>query len=778
MFNRIKQKLKEKLNKMNQDDRGSAFVFVVIGIMFVSIVGATVLSLATNYVVTVIVDHYSTDNFYQTEGLIAEVRSGIEEIAGESNEEAYNDVMQNYNSPKDRIKEYLSLTSEEEFKDCPVQTMEDLYAVEYLSGIISRLNPEGISVVWNGKEESESLKWHELKMGKIKKMTTNPDAVGSTYGADTLRYGFNVDTDTKEMSLTIKGLLVDYTDETGYRTNIKTDINITVPDYGFEGDDTFNQLKDYIVISDDMLSVNNNMAEQSEDGAKFTGNVYTGGEVGKKFVDSNPNSYKTGIQIASQAKAVFNSKMIISRGDLELLKGANVNISGEGAKGDLWLKNILLTAGDPASLLKSRLSIDDDAYILNDLSIDDNNAVVDIAGKYYGYSYNEENTDSAGAQKSEYSSAILVNGKNTTLTSTNLDKLILSGRTFVSRNTENNDSVISDIMMGESLAVKSNQIAYLLPDKFIKADHNPLLKTEINAANINDAIYLDVLQNDTTIWPFLNPAEPVTANFNNTGGYVFLYLNFASQDKANKYFAQFYSDSDNRQELDDRAQTYISTTDLEGMKLSANLYLIAGNIIHNYYSSSGHSEKQDANYFSSSGDPNTELLTDGARKMQNYLGKQLALVNSGFKSYMNSYRYELLDGEYQKELVEDVIIDFDKVDADGTVSRYDSNTNGTIYITSGNYTVNGSITKGLIVSGGDVTVEKSFEGLIIARGKVTVTGPDIQLKANISMLNDLLDIVKKDSHLSKYFRGLNDDEDKSIYVAECINYENWSRNSN
>lgn len=776
MLKRIRQKLKEKLNKINRDDRGSAFVFVVIGIMFVSIVGATVLSLATNYVVTVIVDHYSTDNFYQTEGLIAEVRSGIEEIAGESNEEAYNDVMEHYNSPQKRIKEFLNLTSDDDVKNCSVQTMEDLYAVEYLSGIISRLNPEGISVVWDGKEENESLKWHELKMNKIKKMTTNPDAVGSTYGADTLRYGFNVDPDTKEMSLTIKGLLVDYTDETGYRTNIRTDINLTVPDYGFEGDDTFNQLKDYIVISDDMLSVSNNMADQSTDGAHFTGNVYTGGEVGQKFFDSSPNSYKTGIQIASQAKAIFNSKMIISRGDLEVLKGANVSVSGDGAKGELWLKNILLTAGDPASLLKSRLSIDDNTYVLNDLSIDDNNAVVDIAGKYYGYSYSEDNIKET--QKSEYSSAILVNGKNTTLTSTNLDKLILSGRTFVSRNTENDNSVVSDIMMGESLAVKSNQIAYLLPEKFIKAEHNPLLRSEIDAANIEDAIYLDVLQNDTTIWPFLNPAEPVTANFNNSGGYVFLYLNFASQDKANKYFAQFYSDTDNRQELDDRAQTYISTTDLEGMKLSANLYLIAGNIIHNYYSSNGHSEKQDANYFDSSGDPNKEILNDGNRKMQNYLGKQLALVNSGFKSSMNSYRYELLDSSYQKELVEDVIIDFNKVDADGSVSKYDPETGGTIYITSGDYEVNGSITKGLIVSGGDVTVTKPFEGLIIARGKVMVSGPDLQLEANISMLNDLLDIVKKDSGLSKYFRGLNDDEDKSVYVAECINYENWSRNSN
>ena len=50
------KKFNEKLHKANEDDRGSAFVMVVIGVMATAIIGATVLSLATNYFVSVVVD--------------------------------------------------------------------------------------------------------------------------------------------------------------------------------------------------------------------------------------------------------------------------------------------------------------------------------------------------------------------------------------------------------------------------------------------------------------------------------------------------------------------------------------------------------------------------------------------------------------------------------------------------------------------------------------------------------------------------------------------------
>lgn len=765
MFDKWKRKLKEKLNRINEDDRGSAFLIVILGVMFMTIVGSTVMSLATNYVITVIVDQNSTDNFYETEGVLAEIRSGLEEICGECNEKAYMEIINKYNVD--------SMSGE----------MKKEYGMLYLTGIATKLtNPawnastQDPTVTWDGVDQATDAEWKSFNIDPIiKKMVTRPSTLSSTYGGSSLRYGFRYDAEEKEMSLIISGLKIDYVDEDGYESTVQTDINITVPDYGFEGDTTFDEMKKYLVICDNKLTVSTNADPTGISGIDLIGNIYTGGETGKHGDSGN---YKTGIEISSQAKTVrFNSDIIISRGDFSIQNGAEVEVTNQD--GELWVKNVILeSAADAGSTLQTKLKLFTNSYILNDMSINNNNAVVNIGGKYYGYSYNENNDGSkTDDNNSEYSSAILINGSNTTLTSDTLRKLILAGRTFVSKNDKNFTPLASsDIMMGESLAVKSNQIAYLVPTNCILPagqGHNPLLSSEINADNIMASISLDTLK-QTTAWPYLNEAKPVIANFNNAGGYVFLYLNFKSPSDANKYFSQFYSDADNKESLDNRAETYISTTDPDGMKLSAGLYLIAGNIIHNYYGANG-SVKQTANYYDGSGKPNDEVLVDGAKKMKNYLGKQLALVNSGYHSGM-PYRYEKLSSGDQSELVADKIVYFNKITGEVSRENTDTDVGGRIYITAASCNVSSTIQQGIIVCGGDVQVDTNFEGLILAKGKVSVAGSTIKAVSNLAMVGSLFDMVRNDSSLSKYFRGLDENEDRSTNVADCINYENWKRN--
>lgn len=809
MFGKWMRKLKEKLNRMKNDDSGSAFVFVVIGVTALMIIGATVLSLATNYVVSVIVDQHTTDHFYETEGAVAEVRSGLEEICGKANEYAYMEMINNYNATPTSAPSDETLSS-------TMGSMKEKYAVKYLTGIVSILSNPSIDKLsnavnifdntsrWDGTNQ-ETTQWGSFNMDPvIKKMVTRPETVGSTYGGNILHYGFLVDAVTKEMSLIISGLKVDYTDESGYRTVVQTDIKIGVPDYGFEGNATFDELKKYIVICDDQLSVANNSLSPGTKGVDFTGNVYAGGEM-------TDGAYGTSIDIVSQAKNInFDSDTIITRGDLTVNDKAKVAI--KNLNGELWVRNILLpdsgaipsaTAG-PVTSYSTELDLQTNAYVLDDLSIDNRNSYVNLGGKYYGYSYNENNKDKsaysvADVTSSKYSSAILINGVNTTLKSDNLKKLILSGRTFVSRFDSGAAGPAGlaepDIMMGESLAVKSNQIAYLVPDQYILSNgqgHNPLLRSEISGDDYMGAVNRVALEQ--AMGDYLDPNQPVTANFNNTGGYVFLYLNFKNQQKANEYFSAFYTDTENNEMLRDRAETYISTADNDGMKLGAQLYLIAGNIIHNYYAASGDPAKQEANYFNGSGRPNATMLQDGQKRMQNYLGKQLALVNSGFHSDMarsispitnaveenELLRYELLRDSDKSELVKDKVIDFDAIDADSSlmpISRPCEGTDGILYITPNDYDVDGTLQKGLIICGGDVRVSKSFEGLILAKGTVSVNGSNIDLKSNLLMVGKILEMVRNDKDLSKYFHGLKTNENRSVNVADCISYENWERDN-
>lgn len=793
MFEKWKRKLKEKLHRVNQDDRGSSFVVVIIGIMALTIVGATILSVATNYVITVIVDQNVTDNFYETEGVMGEIRSGLEEICGAANEYAYMEVINHYNAASDPSDGKLS---------SKMETMKDKYAVKYLTGIVSMLNkPTIISSMDDSKNEFDNIisgwdgtnqekeDWQSFPVAtfdKVKEMVTRPATVGSTYAGNQLKYGFCIkreddDPDGKieEMYLVISGLKVDYKDQDGYRSVVQTDIRIDVPDYGFEGNATLDEMRKYIVICDRRLSVSTVSLGGSALGIDFDGSVYAGGDF-----DSSHN-YETGIEIKPNAQNVtFKSDTLISRGNLLVGDKASINVNKQD--GEFWIKNVVLSGNSPAESpapgSTTKLKLNTNSYVLDDLSIDNNNCEVDLGGKYYGYSYNETNENTGSdSTVANYSSAILVNGKNTTLLSDSLRKLILAGRTFVSRDMRTGTE--PDISMGESLAVKSNQIAYLVPDSCIKAEHNPLTSEEATLASGDWRLAVDQTKLEQTIaWPYLDSSEPVTFNYaNEDPGYAFLYLNFKNQKAANDYFSKYYDEEENEAMLRDRAETYISTSDNEGMKLGAHLYLIAGNIIHNYYSVTGKSVKQDANYFDGSGAPNEGMLLDGRKKMQNYLGKQLTLVNSGYKTGMRT-RYELLTGAQKKELVRDEIVDFDAINADAGIMNIQKNNTdtavgGTLFITPGDYTVDGSITRGLIISGGTVTVNRDFEGLILAKDKVIVSGSNINLVSNASLVGSLMDMVEKDPELAKYFHKLKKEEKDDTSVADCISYENWKRDS-
>ncbi len=805
MFQKLRSLLKEKLDKIRKDDSGSAFIFVVIGVMFVSIVGATVLSVATNYVTTVIVDHYSTDNFYQTEGYLSEIRSGIEEIAGKANEKAYLEVVEHYTSPK--------MTSQ----------MKTIYGKKYLTGIVRKLNHDALVPTETSAEikdiESKpaadstvTTDWEQLSMDLIKKMSTNPGTLGSTYGTNDLRYRFEYDKDEKELYLVIRGLIIKYTDETGYRSSVKTDIRIGVPDYAFEGNRTYEELKHYISISDDILRVD---TDNHSSDAAVSGNVYSG--TAKKMESPNDDE-GSGIQIHPRTKAVFHSKRIISRGNLNIFSGADVKmsgLSGPASLGELWLKNIVVRKPSPAvgGAMTSNVNINDNAYILDDTSIEDDNATVNLGGNYYGYSYNRDNSDTTegnASLRSDYSSAILINGRNTTLTSNGLTKLILAGRTFVQRNEKLADGTyqesVDDIMMGESLAVRSNQIAYLVPEEFILDGHNPLVGAEVgddtdarNKVNIAALKSLAVGNEGKTMADFLKPGEEITANYNNSGQYVYLYLNFKSEVAANEYFSCYYNQEEgsspnnskpNKEYLDDRAQSYIATLD-GSMKISPALYLIAGNIVHDYYSNTG-AKQQSPNYFDGTNKPVKSLLDDGQSKMRNYLGLQMALLSSGSESVADVRG--MLDDKSKDELVKNVVLNI--IDTNGNPSEEDNkfekdgaslpdridNVPGygdwKIICQNDDYMIDPGIEKGIVLCAKNVTVSSNFEGLIIAGGKVSVTAAG-SYKANPAVVGDILDIIKnhKDKDWWKYFRCLDDREKRPANVAECISYEEWERNS-
>lgn len=736
---------------------GSSLVSVIIGVVFLSAIGLTVLTVASKYLVTVLVDRNSSDNFYQTEGILEEVRTGLLEYAGDASEEAYTKVLENYTAEK--------------------SSMKEVYAKKYLSALAKKINDD--HTVYT-EEEVETKAGVLIDCGssvidKLKKFSVVPDAVQVKTGSN-LQFVTNYDS-AKGYTLTLKNLFIDYTDTADYRSTINTDIVFRVPDYKFEGDSTLDELKDYISVSDDMLSVDS-MANIK---TSFTGNVYSGQQ-------------DSGIQIASGAKVDFNSKTIISRGSLDVLTGSQVRVQGESGAGDLWLQNIRLKKyGDGGSdSNQTTFTMNENAYVANDFNIEDNSTKVTLAGKYYGYSYNKENSLSASEKaNAEYSSAILINGLNTTLDAKNLEKMILAGRAFVSQNKRTGNSLTpseSDIITGESMSVKSNQLAYLVPDSFIPGEHNPLATAELTAT-AEMVIRTNLLNSGNGLKDYLNASEPYTANYN-SAGYVFLFLNFKDEASANQYFKDFYMGEENlairdeegnlidsREELAERAQSYLVSQNMGNSSFSGNMYLIAGNIVYNYEATNGSLGMQSANYYDSSGKPQGALLEDGKKMALNYLGRCLTLLSSGSEGRTGDIRLNAADYTTENRLVSGKILDLAEINnlTNAVTKKDDSSTGGRITVAKGSYEIS-SNDKGIVIATGDVTVSADFTGLILTTGQVKVTG-NHTLKADMVLVGNLFEVIKKDEDLSKIFKALNGSGTQDATKLEkCVSYQDWSKN--
>ena len=888
--------MKKLLKKLNTKHEGATLITVVIATAFLIAIGVVILSASTRYLVSVYMDRNSNDNLYDAEGILAEVRTGILEYAGEAGAAAYKDIVENYEKVyKDELGMPLSA--------------KDRFARRYICGIIQQLEGgtliDGITKEWDntivndtsvmGTDISEDdLHQKSFSVDNIRCLTNYPDAVktkamltspiaggtptatptatpestGTPTSSD-LKYAI-YKSPTKGYFLTIRNLVIDYTSPSDYRSTIQTDIQLMVPDYKFDGSDTLDAASKFLIVSDGKLEVGGSAersdGESATDGATFNGSIYTGGKV-----ESTASLDNAGINVLGNKAAHFNCEMLISRGSLDAYTGSKVDIHGanevsvvggvpvsnQSTAGDIYLKNIRLlgngTGVGGTDFRGTDFSMKANAYIENDLDIRDAGSTVTLGGQYYGYSYSKENEYNPASAKSQsdYSSAILVNGIGTCLQSdpsTPLSKLLLAGRTYVSRGENKVTDAYNDIMMGESVAVKSNQIAYLVPDKYVLVKHNPISASESSDEGGSyfeptTLVDIDAMKEDTDLWQYLDEGRPVTGNYGQatvqTGdeGYVFLYLNFKDQISANKYFKDFFSGkfnvADPEEEEDDdtpgmvtvddltqRARAYITTKDA-AMKFSPEMYLIAGNIVHNYEADGGPGF-QEASYFDQDGNPSETLLDDGKKVGLRYVNLQKYLTTSGDASSMRlmssgktfidptTKQMGTASSETADPLVSTQIINPDEITAEraigidqnliepqtgakvysgisgtntlsvNSISYLNSPQGGTGYgrcliVNKGNVEI-GIDCAGLIVADGNVTVNANFRGLIIATGDVNVLNT-VTMESDVVLVNKLFTYAQSDPRLAPIFKMSIPETHNTTIQEDCCRYLNWVKNT-
>ena len=565
--------------------------------------------------------------------------------------------------------------------------------------------------------------------------------------------------------LVLQGIRVRYVSSKEQVSEIVTDITVNIPKPEVVATAAVTDIFEYAIIGDKGIEV-------EAGNLNINGNAYAG-------FDSQTNSAFT---ISPNVNVWLNDKTFIANGKLSVGKNSMLTTS---SKQKLWAENILLDS--------SSVDFNGATYVADDLTLNGSRSNAKISGIYKGYGRDKTVAGSSSA---------IINGTDNSINMSGAREVSLAGYSYIATSNEklraNKTAVESsqntDIKMGESIAIKGNQIAYLMPGEWIGTDsnsvskfgHNPLsykeykelldtkdssdknytlVNTEIKSYKTGkslkdygiDSSNLD----DNYSKIFVQPINGISSE-----GLVYFYINLP-QDKAAQYFNDYYNaDKNSSKELNKHTAFYttsIQSTSESNIRTAGNYSIVNGDltVMPGKSGAGSNSDKYFREYNSLCTNLSTEIVA----------GQK---VNEVFNNIMNtSVLNTYLGVNGSKE-----------VSVKGVKA----------IITTGNYVYdNHSGDVKLIVAKGDVNIRQRFTGSVIAGGKITINAADEINTDKSGVLKQLLReplTTGGDDYLYKIFK--NGDAlatassaenanilfaDGSVDVSKLISYSNWKKNS-
>ena len=195
---------------MKKNNRGSAFVMVLVILAIVGILAAVALWTAlVNYQMK-LTDIKVKKNFYSAESVLDQICVGLQMDVSDSYGAAYDEVMQNYTLMSDAQRREL-------FDSKYIKTLKDMLKnpsdATGMSYDLSRLK----NYVYQPLLVDTALPYAEIKV------------VSGNLAAD----GVNGRMDIFETNIVLRGIQVTYTDTEGFTSIIQTDISLSVPEMKF-----------------------------------------------------------------------------------------------------------------------------------------------------------------------------------------------------------------------------------------------------------------------------------------------------------------------------------------------------------------------------------------------------------------------------------------------------------------------------------------------------------------------------------------------------------------
>ena len=516
---------KERLN-----NRGATLIMVLVCMLFVGIIASAILVLVTNNLEISKTEKHINATFYNAEGAADQVRTLLQEYANTAINNAYTRWLQQYSIGEQAAGEVYS----------------KLFVEEMLSALETNLLGTPLGDI---EEDATSFSYDRTKLGELKNLIGDDHAEWADSDSSTLQVLI------ENGGIRIKDVAIKYTDDDGNITMVTTDIVFKPETPKFLVNSLAGQ---NLNIAYYTLIANGNITNVTD--VIFNGSIYSGSNL---YLSKNVSAY---------------AQYIVAKNNIQIEPGASITVKGvKGAFGDsysdnkLWTNNITL-------LNNSKMDMKGSVYLADDLTLEDSSEFTltgdDAESGFYGYNISDASLDQAdpNSVKSKFgtpkgSSAIVINGKDVKLNLAAANHVWIAGKAFIDIGSVKNDAGADALCApvafpeGESIALKGQQAAYLLPGECIPSvGHNPMtreeflrLYTDDAYANTNDGTefvyrgFQDIdlnkvlLSGNSLVEEYVNAEMPFRPAFIVYGGakLVYLYLNFKSLDAAAKYFKEY-----------------------------------------------------------------------------------------------------------------------------------------------------------------------------------------------------------------------------------------------
>lgn len=741
-----------KKNSFHKDDRGASLLAVLIIMVVVSAIAVVITKITIVNIQMKEVERGTKKNFYSADAIMDDLRTGAREQAETALENAYADVLQHY----------VDYTGSG-------KNVQDVFKQNYMNGLEKYFaDPMKTPVDTTNEQGNVVYRVAGYDADKVKGCILDGTQQGCFVAPADPKYEIDYGVGT----FTLKDVRVVYKDAQDYETTITTDLVFSTPDMNFSGQSQVKEFMKYALIADDQINVN-------ASGVKVDGSVYAGAG---------------GIVASGNGTGELNGRMILTRGDIVADMGSALKV-GDG-NSSIWAENIMTTGKSAATL-----NVNGNMYVADDLALNAKESKVTLQGNYYGYNFQKNyGAGDTVATDADFSSAIMINGKSSSLNIQNLKYLLLAGRTFIARG---NNSSNTDIQMGESIAARTNQLAYYVSDKYVKTENGEGVVLKWNDAQnvtigekeypIGESDYAASIHVDPVkLDGWLNHANPIVPYYYTNG--VNYYLNFKSQQDANEFYAAYYAG--NTGKAGGLAGTYLDKNALIIDENNKMIMTLSGDIMYRTKPEEMFQEKavtiEPDNWKDSAG-----LLWDYCSNLAvSYKSLELGLKDSGQSVTPDQVRFSVTDESGHEKIDKsinplfDKLIDRSALQAEIAKHKNPGDTEYSVYQpladvylidNTGVYDLPTSITKGIVVATGSVKVSGNFEGLIISGGKVTFDA-NVQVKGNKLLVSNLFkeDQSRQAPLFSKFFRDCSGTAASNISgqldLDSYINYDEWKKN--